>query len=172
MRLDASTYASRRRLAGVAALLLASVVTGVAAGCGSTSVHSVRNVERAFFAAGAPFQAEWRPNVRPNSYLRPLPAGESYLLPRPVLAAKLLSHVNAILGAVSSKTFTGQFAFVFDSTKSADAALRAAPLSKWLEGNHPAIRVRLANVIIVAAPGGDAVSASRIRHAIAILQRR
>lgn len=161
-----------RRDNRAAALPLAVAVAALAAGCGSTPAYSARAVERTFFTAGVPFRSEWRPNAPANPYLRPLPGDESYLLPRAVVAAGLLPHVEAILGAVSSTTFRGQFAFVFDSTKSADAALRVAPLSKWLESNQPAVRVRVANVIITAEPMRGTASARRIRHAIAILQHR
>ena len=135
------------------------------AGCGSPRTHSVRAVERAFLSAGVPFQSE----QRPNQYLRP-PNG-SIWLPGPNGSQKAaVAHVQAVLESRNNTTFSLQIAYVFDSTKSADEALRTFPLSKWLTSDQPVIRAQLGNVIIVAAPAGNSDYARRIRRAIASLQ--
>lgn len=81
-----------------------------------------------------------------------------------------MAHVQAVLTSVNNKTFSVQIAYVFDSTKSADEALKTLPLSKWLTSNHPVIRAQIGNVIIVAAPAGKPDQARRIRRAIAALR--
>jgi hypothetical protein len=135
------------------------------AGCGSPGIHSARDVERAFLAAGVPFQRE----QLPNPDLRP--ANAMIGLPGPRGAQKAaVAHVQAVLVSSNNATFSVQIAYVFDSTKSADTALRTFPLSKWMTSNNPVIRAQIGNVIIVAAPAGNSNQARRIRRAIGALQ--
>ena len=156
-------------------LLLAPVLLAV--GCGSATVkanakatdsnsYSVRAVERAFFQAGVPFQAEMLPQSNP--YLRP-PAGSTLAsaVPLPKGDSK---HVQAFLVGLNRVTAASEMAYVFDTKKSADEAVRAKSLSTWLESNHPVISVQKRNVIILAATGGDSGFAQRVRRAIAALR--
>jgi hypothetical protein len=148
------------------ALLLVLVPVLLAIGCGSTKAktYSVRDVERVFFQAGVPFQVELLPQSNP--YLRP-PAGNTLAdLPLPRGSIK---HLQAFLGKQDAATLAVEMVYVFDSKKSADAAVRARPLSKWMESNKPVIRVQKLNVIIIAAPQGNSGSAQRVRRAIAAL---
>jgi hypothetical protein len=81
-----------------------------------------------------------------------------------------IKHLQAFLGQENAATFDTVMVYVFDSKKSADAALRARPLSQWLESNHPVIRVQKLNVIILAATQGNSGFAQRVRRAIAALR--
>jgi hypothetical protein len=81
-----------------------------------------------------------------------------------------VAHLQAVLVSSNNTTFSAEIAYVFDSTKSADQALRTFPLSKWMTSNNAVIRAQIANVIIVAAPAGNSNQARRIRRAIAALQ--
>ncbi|MGA9762365.1 MAG: hypothetical protein WBQ14_08085 [Gaiellaceae bacterium] len=159
------------------AFLLALVTVALAVGCGSTTAHSstkatggpysVRDVERAFFQAGVPFQTEMLPQSNP--YLRP-PAGSALAdaVPLPKGDSKS-KHVRALLVGLNRATAASEMAYVFDTKKSADEAVRLKPLSTWMESNHPVIRVQKRNVIILAATAGDSGFAQRVRRAIAAL---
>jgi hypothetical protein len=134
-------------------------------GCGSPGAHSAREVERVFLAAGVPFQSE----QLPNPDLRP--ANPMIWVPGPPGSQRsAVAHVQAVLLASDNTTFSLQMAYVFDSTKSADAALAKFPLAKWLESNHPVIRAQVGNVIIVAAPQDNSGRTRRVRRAIAALR--
>lgn len=78
--------------------------------------------------------------------------------------------MQAVLESVNNTTFSAQIAYVFDSAKNADEALKTFPLSKWITSNQPVIRAQIGNVIIVAAPVRNSNQARRIRRAIATLQ--
>ena len=163
----------RVRLVRRALLLLLLVPVSLAVGCGSTkaksatgSTHSVRDVERAFFQADVPFQGEMLPQSNP--YLRP-PAGTT-LASAVALPKANGKHVQAFLAGLNRATGATEMAYVFDTKKSADEAVRAKPLSRWLESNHPVISVQKRNVIILAATGGDSGFAQRVRRAIAALR--
>ena len=154
----------------IVSLVLVSAL--FAAGCGSTkaksatgSTHSVRDVERAFFQAGVPFQAEMLPQSNP--YLRPAGTTLASAVPLPKANSK---HVQAFLVGLNRATAASEMAYVFDTKKSADEAVRAKPLSTWLQSNHPVISVQTRNVIILAATGGDSGFAQRVRRAIAALR--
>jgi hypothetical protein len=138
----------------------------LAAGCGSPPTHSVREVERAFLAAGVPFESE----QRPNPYLRPLNGPIWLPAPSAEQRAAMAAHVQAVLVSVNNKTFSSQTAYVYDSIKSAQEALRILPRSQWLTSNQPVTRAQVANVIVVAAPAGSSDQARRVRRAIAALQ--
>jgi hypothetical protein len=132
------------------------------AGCGSPHTLSIRDVERTFLSAGVPFQTE----LRPNSYLRP--TNDAIALPGPRGAQQAAAaHVQAVLGFFNNKNFNMRVAYVFDSTKSADEALRTVPLSKWMTSNRSVIHAQIENVIIVAVP-----AARGVRRAIAALEAR
>jgi hypothetical protein len=132
------------------------------AGCGSPHTLSIRDVERTFLSAGVPFETE----QRPNSYLRPItnPIG----LPGPRGAQRAaVAHVQAVLGFFNNTNFNTRVAYVFDSTRSADEAVRTFPLSKWMTSNRPVIRAQIENVIILAVPATRGV-----RRAMAALEAR
>ena len=154
-----------RALASATPCLLITLALLVA-GCGSPRTHSVREVERAFLLAGAPFQSE----QRPNADLRPLNASIGLPGPPGSQKAAVEAHVQAVLESVNNTTFSAQIAYVFDSAKNADEALKTFPLSKWITSNQPVIRAQIGNVIIVAAPVRNSNQARRIRRAIATLQ--
>ena len=139
----------------------------ITAGCGSSHGFSVRDVERAFFKAGVPFEHEQLVNTQPaNPYLKPRQGPVT--LPRK--AKPLFEHLQAVLTkGANPATFTGGIqAFVFNSKANADAALKAEPLSQWLETTNSAIRVQDKNVLVLAVPS-DSAEARRIRRAIASL---
>jgi hypothetical protein len=132
------------------------------AGCGSPHTLSIRDVERTFLSAGVPFETE----QRPNSYLRPM--NYAIALPGPRRAQRAAAaHVQAILGFFNNTNFSTRVAYVFDSTKSADEALRTVPLAKWMTSDRPVIRAQIENVIIVAVP-----AARGVRRAMAALEAR
>ena len=62
-----------------------------------------------------------------------------------------IKHLQACLVQVNATTLAIGMAYVFDSKKSADEAVKAKPLSNWLQSNHPVISVQKPNVIILAA---------------------
>ena len=144
----------------------------LAVGCGSVKAnatdsnsYSVRAVERAFFQAGVPFQTEMLPQSNP--YLRPKAGSTLASVPLPQGSIK---HLKAFLGWQNNATLAIEMVYVFDSKKSADAAVTARPLSSWLESNHPVISAQKRNVIILAATGGDSGFAQRLRRAITALR--
>lgn len=153
-------------------LLLLLVPVLLAVGCGSTkakatggNAYTVRAVERAFFQAGVPFQTEMLPQSNP--YLRPKAGSTLASVPLPQGSIK---HLKAFLGWQNNATLAIEMVYVFDSKKSADAAVTARPLSSWLESNHPVISAQKRNVIILAATGGDSGFAQRLRRAITALR--
>jgi len=166
----------RVRLVKRALFLLLLVPVLLAVGCGSATVkanakatdsntYSVRDVERAFFQAGAPFQTELLPQSNP--YLRPKAGSTLASVPLPQGSIK---HLQACLVQVNATTLAIGMAYVFDSKKSADEAVKAKPLSNWLQSNHPVISVQKLNVIILAATQGNPGFAKPVRRAIAALR--
>jgi hypothetical protein len=160
------------RLVRRALVLLLLVPVSLAVGCGSAAVkatdgnaYSVRDVERAFFQAGAPFQTEMLPQSNP--YLRPKAGSTLASVPLPQGSIR---HLKAFLGWQNNATLAIEMVYVFDSKKSADAAVTARPLSSWLQSDHPVISVQTRNVIILAATGGDSGFARRVRRAITALR--
>ena len=149
---------------------LVVLVPLVLVGCSSTNAkakaYSVRDVERAFSQAGVPFQKELLPQQNP--FIRPEAGSGSTLATLP-LPGGSHKHLRAFLAQQNAATFSMALAYVFDSKKSVDAALGAHRLSKWLSSNFPAIRVQKGNVIILAAPQGNADFTRRVRLAIASL---
>ena len=133
----------------------------LAAGCGSSGTHSVRDVERAFAEAGLPFEQE----LLRNPYLRR--SNVDFVLPG--RARPLSRHVTAVLGASSASKFTLQLAYVFDSPRSAEDAVRGRPLSGWLDTDRSSIRARVDNVVVIAE--GDARTQRRVRRAMDALRR-
>jgi hypothetical protein len=162
----------RVRLVRRPLLLLLLVPVLLAVGCGSTkakatggNAYTVRAVERAFFQAGVPFQTEMLPQSNP--YLRPKAGSTLASVPLPQGSIK---HLKAFLSWQNNATLAIEMVYVFDSKKSADAAVTARPLSSWLESNHPVISAQKRNVIILAATGGDSGFAQRLRRAITALR--
>ena len=98
-----------------------------------------------------------------NPYLRPNPRPSPILLPARV--QPLSGHVLAVLIAVNPKTYRGMFAYVFDSTASADAAVQREPLAQWMGSN--VVRAKVANVVILANVTGSSVR--QVHTAIASL---
>jgi len=97
------------RLAAVTVLVLALCCS--ACGGSKERIHSLRAVEAAFSAAGAPFQGEWQP----NPYLA---SGGS---PRGELPKALGPHLVGLASTINSSTFKGGQAWVFDTQASAVA---------------------------------------------------
>jgi hypothetical protein len=139
----------------------AAVMLFAVAGCGGSSHPlTARRVERAFFQAGVPFANE-QDRTPTNPYLR-ASRPQSILLPR--RAQPYAKHVNAFLIATNPVTFRSQIAYVFDSSSSAAAAVRAEPLPQWMTSDNHVTTARVANVVILAT-----TSASRVREAISSL---
>lgn len=150
------------RLSSALATTVAIVVLAALTGCGGSHLLGVREIERAFWRAGVPFQTE-QDRTASNPYLQPNP--KSPLLELPGRARPLTSHVIALLIAVNDRTYRNRFAYVFDSVTNANAAVQREPLSKWMGSN--VVRAKVANVVIFANVNGAA--ARRVRTAIAAL---
>jgi len=134
-----------RRLAVLASLAL------LAAGCGGSGgtsgggkaagqSHTVLEVSKAFYDAGIPFTSEQTFNPYVN--------GQAVFLPGKLNTSPLRDAIEAGLSETGS--FTGVVCWVFDTDAHAAAALKVVPLSKWLPGNSPTVRVHDGNVVIVA----------------------
>lgn len=114
-RLDVSLrhHERARSRAEVSALALAFFVVIALAVAGSAlgraeRFHSLRAVERAFYAAHVPFSTDWQ--ARPvNPYLVPRPSG-----PRKELQPRFRPHLIGWAAELSSKTFRGRQVWVFD----------------------------------------------------------
>jgi hypothetical protein len=150
--LSAAVAARKSSVRRLVALAVAAIL--LLAGCGSSSTRSVHDVEKAFLDESVPFQHE----QTPNTYIA-TPAGDR-------IAAK---HVRAVLSPVNNMKFTALFAYVFDSQKAARNAF-AAWKALRTRSNHPVIRTRVANVVVIGVPT-DAGTGRRVRDAIARLGR-
>jgi len=127
-----------RRLACLACLAL------LAAGCGggsSAQSHTVVAVSKAFYDAGIPFTSEQTFNPYVN--------GQAVFLPGKLNTSPLRDSIEA--GLSQTHDFTGVVCWVFDTDAHAAAVLEVVPLSKWLTGDSPIVRVHDGNVIIVAS---------------------
>jgi hypothetical protein len=143
--------------------LLVFVPLALVLACGSAEAktYNVRNVERAFSQAGAPFQQEF--NRPANPYLQPSGGRFDSMFPR---AAR--NHLQTFMVAQDSHTFALQMAFVYDSAKNAGAAL--GTLSRFAKSDNPVICVRKLNVVtLVSAEDGSKIT-RWVRRAIAALK--
>jgi hypothetical protein len=158
-----------RRLAIIASAL---ALVLAAAGCGGGSSnsnnssstqgqsHSIVAVSKAFYDAGIPFTSEQTFNPYVN--------GQAVFLPGKLNTSSLRNSILA--GLSQTGAFNGAVAWVFDTDKNAAAALKVVPLSKWLSGDPPIVRVHDGNVIIVAS-GFKGADAKKLQTALAAVKR-
>jgi hypothetical protein len=152
--------------------IIASALTLVlaAAGCGgstSTSTsnstqgqsHSVVAVSKAFYDAGIPFTSQQTFNPYVN--------GQAVFLPGSLNTSSLRNSIEA--GLSQTGAFDGVVAWVFHTDKDAAAALKVVPISKWLTGDPPIVRVHDGNVIIVAS-GFKGAEAKKLQTALAAVK--
>jgi hypothetical protein len=156
-----------RRLAIIASAL---ALVLAAAGCGgstSTSTsnstqgqsHSVVAVSKAFYDAGIPFTSQQTFNPYVN--------GQAVFLPGSLNTSSLRNSIEA--GLSQTGAFDGVVAWVFHTDKDAAAALKVVPISKWLTGDPPIVRVHDGNVIIVAS-GFKGAEAKKLQTALAAVK--
>jgi len=133
-----------RRLSLIA---LAGVLVLAAAGCGGGSSstpaqsHTPRSLAKAFYDAGIPFTSEQTFNPYVN--------GQAVFLPGKLNTSSLRDTIDA--GLSQTANYTGVVAWVFDTDAHAAKALKVVPLSQWLSGDPPIVRVHDGNVIVVAS---------------------
>lgn len=144
-----------RRLACLACLAL------LAAGCGGGSKtaqsHTTVAVSKAFYDAGIPFTSEQTFNPYVN--------GQAVFLPGALNTSPLRNSIEA--GLSQTHAFTGVVCWVFDTDAHAASALSVVPLSKWLTGDSPIVRVHDGNVIIVASGWKTAAEKAQLNAALA-----
>ena len=144
-----------RRLACLACLAL------LAAGCGGSNsaaqAHTVLAVSKAFYDAGIPFTSEQTFNPWVN--------GQAVFLPGKLNTSSLRDSIEA--GLSQTHAFTGVVCWVFDTDAHAAAVLKVVPLSKWLTGDAPIVRVHDGNVIIVASGWKSAADKAKLNAALA-----
>jgi ABC-type glycerol-3-phosphate transport system substrate-binding protein len=153
-----------RRLAIIASAL---ALVLAAAGCGGSSnssstqgqSHTVVAVSKAFYDAGIPFTSQQTFNPYVN--------GQAVFLPGSLNTSSLRNSIQA--GLSQTGAFNGVVAWVFDTDKNAAAALKVVPLSRWLSGDAPIVRVRDGNVIIVAS-GFKGAEAKKLQTALATVK--
>jgi ABC-type glycerol-3-phosphate transport system substrate-binding protein len=153
-----------RRLAIIASAL---ALVLAAAGCGGSSnssstqgqSHTIVAVSKAFYDAGIPFTSEQTFNPYVN--------GQAVFLPGKLNTSSLRNSIQA--GLSQTGAFNGAVAWVFDTDKNAAAALKVVPLSKWLTGDPPIVRVHDGNVIIVAS-GFKGAEAKKLQTALATVK--
>jgi len=155
-----------RRIAIIASAL---ALVLAAAGCGGTSTstsnstqgqsHSVIAVSKAFYDAGIPFTSQQTFNPYVN--------GQAVFLPGSLNTSSLRNTIEA--GLSQTGAFDGVVAWVFHTDKDAAAALKVVPLSKWLTGDPPIVRVHDGNVIIVAS-GFKGADAKKLQAALAAVK--
>ena len=153
----------------IALIVSALALVLAAAGCGGGSSnnssatngqsHTVVAVSKAFYDAGIAFTSQQTFNPYVN--------GQTVFLPGKLNTSPLRNTIEAGLSQTGS--FNGAVAWVFDTDKSADAALKVVPLSKWLAGDPPIVRVHDGNVIIVAS-GFKGADAKKLQAALAALK--
>ena len=147
-----------RRLACLAFLVL------LAAGCGSkpaAQTQTVVSVSKAFYDAGIPFTSEQTFNPYVN--------GQAVFLPGKLNTGPLRNTILA--GLSQTHAFTGAVCWVFDTDAHAAAALKVVPLSKWLTGDAPIVRVHDGNVIIVASGFRSAADKAKLDAALAAVTK-
>ena len=154
-----------RRLAIIASAL---GLVLAAAGCGGGSnatdstkgqSHSVVAVSKAFYDAGIPFTSQQTFNPYVN--------GQAVFLPGSLNTSSLRNTIEA--GLSQTGAFNGVVAWVFHTDKDAAAALKVVPISKWLTGDPPVVRVHDGNVIIVAS-GFKGAEAKKLQAALAAVK--
>jgi len=154
-----------RRIAIIASAL---ALVLAAAGCGAdTSTtdatqgqsHSVVAVSKAFYDAGIPFTSQQTFNPYVN--------GQAVFLPGSLNTSSLRNTIEA--GLSQTGAFNGVVAWVFHTDKDAAAALKVVPISKWLTGDPPVVRVHDGNVIIVAS-GFKGAEAKKLQTALAAVK--
>jgi hypothetical protein len=154
----------------IALIVSALALVLAAAGCGGGSnssgssstdpqSHSVIDVSKAFYDAGLAFTSQ----LTFNPYVN----GQAVFLPGKLNTSPLRNTIEAGLSETGS--FNGAVAWVFNSDKSAAAALKVVPLSKWLSGDPPIVRVHDGNVIVVAS-GFKGAAAKKLQTALAALK--
>ena len=153
----------------IALIVSALALVLAAAGCGGGSSnsssstngqsHTVVAVSKAFYDAGIAFTSQQTFNPYVN--------GQAVFLPGKLNTSPLRNTIEAGLSQTGS--FNGAVAWVFDTDKSAAAALKVVPLSKWLSGDPPIVRVHDGNVIIVAS-GFKGAEAKKLQAALAALK--
>ncbi len=154
-----------RRIALIAsALALVLAAAGCGGGSNNSSAtngqsHTVVAVSKAFYDAGIAFTSQQTFNPYVN--------GQAVFLPGKLNTSPLRNTIEAGLSQTGS--FNGAVAWVFDTDKSAAAALKVVPLSKWLAGDPPIVRVHDGNVIIVAS-GFKGAEAKKLQTALAALK--
>jgi hypothetical protein len=156
-----------RRLAIIVSAL-ALVLADTACGAGSSTSttdstqgqsHSVVAVSKAFFDAGIPFTSQQTFNPYVN--------GQTVFLPGSLNTSSLRNTIEA--GLSQTGAFDGVVAWVFHTDKDAAAALNVVPISKWLSGDPPIVRVHDGNVIIVAS-GFKGADAKKLQTALAAVK--
>ena len=93
--------------------------------------------------------------------------GQAVFLPGKLNTSDLRNTIQAGLSQTGS--FNGAVAWIFDTDAHAAAALKQVPLSKWLTGDPPIVRVHDGNVIIVAS-GFRGAEAKKLQSALKTLQ--
>jgi len=93
--------------------------------------------------------------------------GQTVFLPGKLNTSPLRNTIEAGLSQTGS--FNGAVAWVFDTDKSAASALKVVPLSTWLSGDPPIVRVHDGNVIIVAS-GFKGAEAKKLQTALAAIK--
>ncbi len=116
-------------------------------------------VSKAFYDAGIPFTSEQTFNPYVN--------GQAVFLPGKLNTSSLRNTILA--GLSQTHEFTGAVAWVFDTDAHAASALKVVPLSQWLSGDPPIVRVHDGNVIIVAS-GFKGSDAKKLQTALAAVK--
>lgn len=154
-----------RRLAIIASALALVLAAAGCGGGGSNSnstqgqSHTIVGVSKAFYDAGIPFTSEQTFNPYVN--------GQAVFLPGKLNTSPLRNTILA--GLSQTHEFTGAVAWVFDTDAHAASALKVVPLSKWLSGDPPIVRVHDGNVIIVAS-GFKGADAKKLQTALAAVK--
>jgi hypothetical protein len=120
--------------------------------------HTVLAVSKAFYDAGIPFTTEQTFNPYVN--------GQAVFLPGKLNTSSLRDTIQA--GLSETGTFNGVVAWVFDTDAHAAAALKVVPISQWLSGDPPIVRVHDGNVIVVAS-GFRGAEKKKLDAALAVL---
>ena len=136
----------RKLAVAASALALVLAAAGCGGGGGSSSsasgqAHSILDVSKAFYDAGIKFTSQQTFNPYVN--------GQAVFLPGKLNTSSLRNTIEA--GLSETGEFTGVVCWVFDTDAHAAAALKVVPLSKWLTGDAPIVRLHDGNVIIVAS---------------------
>ena len=150
-----------RRLACLACLALLAAGCGGSGGSKTAQSHTIVAVSKAFYDAGIPFTSEQMFNPYVN--------GQAVFLPGTLNTSPLRNSIEA--GLSQTHEFTGVVCWVFDTDAHAAAALTVVPLSKWLTGDAPIVRVHDGNVIIVASGFKSAADKAKLDAALAAVTK-